>query len=88
MYKWYCVQCCVAVCNTAMLEKTLCKWDIYVPLVMKGLIQTLNEHLKLLTIFACWASVILKLFIPWISVWVLFYQLNAHSLLTQTLSEY
>jgi hypothetical protein len=34
-------------------EKTLCEWDIYVLLVTKGLIQTLSEHLKLLTIFAC-----------------------------------
>ena len=26
------------------LEKTLCKWDIYVPLVTKGLIVSLNYH--------------------------------------------
>jgi hypothetical protein len=29
----------VGYCNPSGLEKTLCKWDIYVPLVMKGLIH-------------------------------------------------
>jgi hypothetical protein len=27
----------VGYCYPSRLEKTLCKWDIYVPLVMKGL---------------------------------------------------
>jgi hypothetical protein len=74
MYKWYCVQCCIAAlhtvssvhgkmrsdwfsrieilqgrwqhgekvgyCYSSRLEKTLCKWDIYVLLVMKGLMST------------------------------------------------
>jgi hypothetical protein len=31
----------VGYCYPSGLEKTLCKWDIYVPLVTKGLIQTL-----------------------------------------------
>jgi len=29
----------VGYCYPSRLEKTLCKWDIYVPLVTKGLIQ-------------------------------------------------
>ena len=71
VYKWYCVQCCIAALHTVSfvhgkmhsewfngieilqgrwqhgekvgyyypsgLEKTLCKWDIYVPLVRKEL---------------------------------------------------
>jgi hypothetical protein len=38
----------VGYCYPSGLEKTLCKWDIYVPLVMKGLRhQTLdNDQLK------------------------------------------
>jgi len=74
VYKWYCVQCCIAALHTVSfvhgkmhsewfngieilqsrwqhgekvgycypsgLEKTLCKWDIYVPLVTQGLIRT------------------------------------------------
>jgi len=73
VYKWYCVQCCIASLHTAWfvhgkmhsewfnrieilqgrwhygeivgycylsgLEKTLCKWDMYIPLVKKGLMQ-------------------------------------------------
>jgi hypothetical protein len=36
VYKWYCVQCCVVGYSyPSGLEKTLCKWKIYVPLVTK-----------------------------------------------------
>ena len=34
----------VGYCYPSGLEKTLCKWDIYVPLVMKGLRNVLPKY--------------------------------------------
>jgi len=34
----------VGYCYTSGLEKTLCKWDIYVPLVTKGLIVWISSN--------------------------------------------
>jgi hypothetical protein len=56
VYKWYCVQCCIAevlqgrgqhgekvgYCYPSIPEKTLCKWDIYVPLATKGLMTQIK----------------------------------------------
>jgi hypothetical protein len=36
-------------CYPSGLEKTLCKWEIYVPLVTKGLRQNINNVEKLVT---------------------------------------
>ena len=40
----------VGYCHPSRLEKTLCKWDIYVPLVTKGLSYKHNADLGLLQI--------------------------------------
>jgi hypothetical protein len=37
----------VAYCYPSGLDKTLCKWDIYVPLVMKGLRETYDYTIML-----------------------------------------
>ena len=42
---------------------------VYQPNAQSELMQTLNEHLKLFTICAYWASIILKLSVPRISIW-------------------
>ena len=34
----------VGCCYPSGLEKSLCKWDIYVPLVTKGLKQIINKQ--------------------------------------------
>ena len=41
----------VGYCYPSGLEKTLCKWDIYVPLVTKGLIQAAEGKIFFTVLF-------------------------------------
>ena len=49
----------VGYCYPSGLEKTLCKWDIYVPLVTKGLMSGIGQqgdHVRVLRNYLVWTS--------------------------------
>jgi hypothetical protein len=49
----------VGYCYPSGLEKTLCKWEVYVPLVTKGLMSGIGEqgdHVRVLRNYLVWAS--------------------------------
>jgi hypothetical protein len=54
----------VGYCYPSGLEKTLCKWEIYVPLVTKGLKGVILLYTKKQQIWGCKCSVDRKLYVP------------------------